>query len=331
MGRRFRFWHRTGVVAGSHFIARPLAFITGCLSLATLLAYGGRWSWACELLVNFRTHYAGFLGLALILAAATRHWRIAGIALVALALNLWPMLAVPATPAVQPQDARRLRVVAFNVLIRNDDMPRVARYLESLAPDVVILEELPRHNAEPLFALLAKSLPHQFHTTELSAGGLGILSRHPLLDSAIVSRDGVMLAARTDVDLGDHRLRLYGIHLHWPLVPASAAYRNAQLRALARELVECTGACMAAGDFNTTPWSNHFRDLLDASGFWDCSRGQGWVPTWPAQLPAPLRIRIDQCLVRGPVGIERVSVGGGEGSDHLATINDLRVGLAPRK
>src|ERR1041384_5154322 len=57
---------------GHQTIVKPLVFGTGVLSLATLLAYGGSWSWACELLVNFRTHYALLLGLVLVLALALR-------------------------------------------------------------------------------------------------------------------------------------------------------------------------------------------------------------------------------------------------------------------
>ena len=303
---------------------RILWFFTTGTGIATLLAYSGRWSWFCELFVNFRTHYAIALGLALVAAAGLRERRIAGIAALGLALNVWPMTPVYFAATPSAPDARAVRVIAFNVNIGNADMARVARYLQSQSPDVVIVEELPRENADQLFALLP-SLPHRFHAAGMSAGGLAILSRTRMGNTGIVRRDGLAIAAGADIDLGDRRLRVYGIHLYWPLVPASAMFRDAQLRSLARELRECAGACMAAGDFNTTPWSSHFRDLLTESGFRDCARGQGWVPTWPASLPAPLRIRIDQCLAGQGVGVLKVAVGGSEGSDHLATINDLSV------
>ena len=54
---------------------RGLFVLGACAS--TLLACGGRWLWPCELLVNFRTQYALALGLALVVAASTRHWRVA--------------------------------------------------------------------------------------------------------------------------------------------------------------------------------------------------------------------------------------------------------------
>lgn len=301
---------------------------TGVLSVATALSYAGRWSWFCELLVNFRTHFALAFTLAVLVAILLRRWLLALAALAGLVLNAWPLAGLSGTPAAASADGRAVRLVAFNVNVGNADMPRVARYLDSLAPDVVVLEELPAAHAQRLFELLP-ALPNHFFAPGLSAGGVAILSRWPLADPQVITRDGVQLAARADVDIGDRRLRLYGIHLFWPLVARSADYRNAQIEALGRELAECRGACVAAGDFNTTPWSSHFRDLVATPGIHDCSRGFGWLPTWPAALPAWLRIRIDHCLASASVAVTGARVGEAAGSDHLATINDLSVASTP--
>lgn len=109
------------------------------------------------------------------------------------------------------------------------------------------------------------------------------------------------------------------------MVPATARVRNAQLQALGRGLSECPHACVVVGDFNVTPWSSHFRDLL-TPGVHDCAAGRGLPGTWPSGLPAVLRIRIDQCLVAGAVSVADVRVGASLGSDHFATINDLLIG-----
>ena len=306
-------------------IARPLAFATGAPCLATLLAYGGRWSWACELLVNFRTHYALLLGLALVVAAALRHWRTAGIAAVGLAFNIWPMYgAVFGAGAPPVPNARAVRVVAFNVNISNGNLPGIAAYLESRQVDVAVLEELSPVNADRLAALLP-ALPHRYLAQNEDIWGVVILSRWPLIAPQPAMRDGVQFAARADVDLGDRKFRLYGAHFNWPVMPAPARVRNAQLRALGRELAECPHACVVVGDFNATPWSSHFRDLLNP-GVHDCAAGRGLQGTWSSRLPALLRIRIDQCLVAGAVSVADVRVGGSVGSDHLATINDLLIG-----
>ncbi len=263
------------------------------------------------------------------MALAMRRWRIAIGAVAALALNAWPlavMYQAPQAPGIP--DGRAVRVVAYNKYVGNSNFEAIARYLGSLKADLVVLEETPADHAHRLRELLPE-LPY-FHHEDTLGIGVAILSRWPLRDTQLVTKDGVALAARADVDLGDRTLRLYGIHLHWPLAPAAAQYRNAQLAALGPEFAQCSGACVAAGDFNITAWSSHYRDMIEASGFRDCAAGRGWLPTWRTGLPSFLRIRIDHCLAGGAVGVADVRVGESVGSDHFATINDLVVGkVAP--
>ena len=306
-------------------LPRVLTFATGMAGLATLLAYGGRWSWACDLLANFRTQLALLLTLALLAAITFRHWRIAGVAALGLALNLWPMYGVYFGAGAPPvANARAVRVIAFNVNIANQRLADIAAYLESQAVDIAVLEELSPANAERLAAQLP-ALPHRYLAESQGIWGVVILSRWPLREPQAAIRDGVQFASRVDVDLGDRMLRLYGAHLHWPLVPESAQIRNAQLQALARELAECPQACVIVGDFNITPWSSHFRDVLGSPGVHDCAAGRGWLPTWRTGLPSLLRIRIDHCLVAGAVSVAQVRVGESAGSDHFATLNDLLI------
>jgi len=310
-------------------IERPLAFVTGISTLVTLLAYGGRWFWFCELLVTFRTHCALVLGLILVLVLVARLWRIGAIALVALALNVWPMLGVWfAHERAIPASAVPLRLVEFNVLVRNTDLRGIASYLESIAPDVVVLEEVTASSGERLVSLLPR-FPHHYLAVDDGVRGILVLSRWPLLDPKTLPQGRGLYGVRADVDLGDRRLRLYGLHLNWPLTPDAAMGRNEQLPALARELAACRGACVAVGDFNTVPWSSHWRDLLKVSEFSDCAAGRGFLPTWHAGLPAPLRIRIDHCLVSSAVSVVDVRLGKAIGSDHLATINDLALPMGP--
>ncbi len=130
-------------------VARPLAFYTGVVCVATLLAFAGRWSWFCDLLVNFRTHYALLLSVAFAAAAVSRSWRVAGVAAVGLALNLWPMYDAFAGSRSSPvAGARSVRLVSFNVHVANGDMARVAAYLESLQADIVVFQEMTRTNAD---------------------------------------------------------------------------------------------------------------------------------------------------------------------------------------
>jgi endonuclease/exonuclease/phosphatase (EEP) superfamily protein YafD len=255
-----------------------------------------------------------------------RHWRIAGAAAIGLALNVWPMYG--AFSGLEPSataNARPVRVVAFNVNIANANLPGIAGYLEALAADVAVLEELSPASADQLAAMLHR-FPHQYLAVHEGVRGVVILSRWPLLAPQPATRDGVLFAARADVDLGDRKFRLYGVHLNWPVIPAAARGRNAQLQALGRELAECPHACVVVGDFNVTPWSSHFRNVLKNPGVRDCAAGRGLLNTWSSGLPAVLRIRIDHCIAAGAVGVAEVRVGESMGSDHFATVNDLLIG-----
>ena len=307
-------------------LVRPLIFGTGAVCLATLFAYGGRWSWACELLVNFRLHFAMLLIVALVMALAIRGWSIAAVAALGIALNVWPMygalFGAGAPPVANP---RAVRVVEFNVNIANANLPGIAAYLESLAPDVVVLAELSPRKADRLAALLPR-LPHRYFAAREGVWGVAIFSRWPLLAPQPAMRGESEIGARVDLDLGDREFRLYGAHLNWPVLPETETVRNQQLQALGRELAECPRACVAVGDFNVTPWSSHFRDVLKNPGVHDCAAGRGLHGTWSSDLPAVLRIRIDQCLVAGAVSIAATRVGESRGSDHFATINDLLIG-----
>ncbi|HTU67776.1 MAG TPA: endonuclease/exonuclease/phosphatase family protein [Steroidobacteraceae bacterium] len=312
--------------AARDVITRPLAFATGVASLATLIAYGGRWFWICELLVNFRTHYALFFVAALPVALVIGRWSIAAAAMIGLALNVWPMVGTYFGVGVPvPPNARAVRLAAFNINIGNENLPAIAAWLDATQADVAVLAEVSPPHAEKLAALVPRLSSHYFAEHD-GVWGVVILSRWPLRAPQPATNDGVTFAARVDVDLGDRIFRLYGAHLNWPVVPETEAVRNAQLAAMGRELSGCEHACVAVGDFNVTPWSSHFRDTRDSRGVHDCTAGRGFLATWSSDLPAPLRIRIDQCLVAGAVGVADVRVGDSVASDHFATINDLMIG-----
>lgn len=188
-----------------------------------------------------------------------------------------------------------------------------------------MLAELSRRKADRLSALLPR-LPHRYLAQHDGVWGVAIFSRWPLLAPQPAMQGESQIGARAEVNLSDRKFRLYGAHLNWPVIPETEDVRNHQLQALGRELAECPHACVAVGDFNVTPWSSHFRDVLERPGVHDCAAGRGLHGTWSSGLPAALRIRIDQCLVAGAVSVAGTRVGESVGSDHFATVNDLLIG-----
>jgi endonuclease/exonuclease/phosphatase (EEP) superfamily protein YafD len=99
--------------------------------------------------------------------------------------------------------------------------------------------------------------------------------------------------------------------------------RRRQFDRLAAAL-EPDRTAVVAGDFNTSPWSPDFRDLVAATGLRGAANGYGWNPTWPSWL-WPARIPIDHVLVKGAVAVHGFRRGRYIGSDHFPVVADLRL------
>ena len=312
--------------AGWRRVARAtLAATLAIAMLATVLGAGARWSWFCDLFTHFRPQLTLAFAFACAAGALLRARALTLVAAAGLAANALYMAPVvwPAEDAVMI-NSRPVRVVSFNVAFFNKDFAGLGPFLESLRADAVALQEVP---PEELPALLARmpSYPHHFLMANTGKYGVVLMSRWPLADSRSVDL-GIpgRPAAEVSVVFPDARLSVTAVHLMWPIGRDSSRQRDTQMAALAPVLAQCQGPCVAVGDFNVTRWSPHFQDLLRNSGMRDCASGLFVPQTWPS-WPLPLRIRIDQCLANSGVAVTRLAAGPTAGSDHLPTINDLRI------
>lgn len=308
-------------------------FTVVATTLATLAARGAGSSWLLELFSHFPAQYLVLQVLAAVacLALGRRNWAL--LALVAAVPNvhaLWPYLpglvAGADAPAGRGAGAPPVRLIAANLLYRQEDAGATRAYLDRRSPDLVVLSEFTPRWREKLREL-ERAYPHVVLRPRLNAWGLAIYSRYPL-------------RAIEDLDLGDTQssnlrvlvqspgglVEVYGIHLASPPRRGRAAQRNTQLRLLARRIAAADPALprIVAGDFNVTPWSPHFRDLLRDARLRDARVPFGLKATWPA-LPAPVGIPIDHCLVSGPLEVTRVATGDHTGSDHWPLECDFRL------
>jgi endonuclease/exonuclease/phosphatase (EEP) superfamily protein YafD len=215
--------------------------------------------------------------------------------------------------------------VTFNVWFRNQELLRVASFLERSGADTVILLELERTRALQLQALLPS---YRFAHIDTAAHGAVLFSRWPLIEPQFIalSAQGARVAS-AQLNWRGRIITVVGAHLHWPIGPRDAALRRAELRGLATVMRAQPGPVLLGGDFNVTPWSRYFARFVADSGLVDCARDQGWRPTWPAR-PVVLRIRIDHCFASADWRTEQVTVGPPLGSDHLPNVLDLRLEAA---
>jgi endonuclease/exonuclease/phosphatase (EEP) superfamily protein YafD len=301
--------------------------------VAMVLGEVGRIHWLFELCSHFLVQYLfGFTAAAAYFALRGR-WRWVVVAAVLATISAWrlaPYAPLEASAETTSTGTHRIRVMTINVHASSDRYDLVRAEIDRLNPDVIFLPENTDRWAAGLAPLRAR-YPYFVDGQSPSVFSLFLFSRLPLSEAAIIKlpEPGGFPALVVRVCLDETGkdaacLRLVGIHPPPPLAGRIAAERYAAFRALP-DLIGGKDAerTVLLGDFNCTPWSPLFRDLLAATGMRDGARGFDLSPTWASQW-LPFGLKIDNILIGKAIGVTNHFVGGDVGSDHFPVVADLQ-------
>ena len=283
--------------------------------------------WALDLLTHPRPHYVAGLIVVGVAAVAVRAWgagMLAGLLAVPhLLVMADPTLTAPAV-AEERTNGRPITIATINVQWGNQDPTAVLDLVARTQPDILILQEAIGQWSLHLPALRAL-YPHAAPQTWQDGARLIVLSQLPMLGTREEVngpyRDPTTMVS---LDTGTTPLTLIAAHTSPPIGAIRAASRNAQLWDLAQLASATRGPLIVAGDFNTTPWSPHYRATLGATDLVNVAGGLWWPSTWPDQL-GPFGIPIDHILVSESIVPVELNIVGGFGSDHRAVIATLRL------
>jgi endonuclease/exonuclease/phosphatase (EEP) superfamily protein YafD len=212
----------------------------------------------------------------------------------------------------------------LNVNTQLGDADQVRRAIRAANPDILVLEEINSRWVRDL-AWLGQSYPYRRIEPREDNFGIGLFSKRPFAESNVIyiGRSEVpSILATVRADQGN--LCVVATH---PLPPFGREYsrcRNEQLELLS-DHVRSPGPVLVLGDLNVTPWSYHFRRLLERTGLKDSSRGFGVQTTWPNFSPL-FRIPLDHCLHSPEISIVNRTVGEDVSSDHYPVIVDFVMG-----
>ena len=292
------------------------------LGLGTLLAFAARLWWVFDLSTHFRAHYS-LLALALaVLSALAGSVPAAVVSTVVGLLNL-PALAslvVSRSGTDKPKNGpaltgQMLKVTTLNLYRRNPSREKVIDFLRNRRADLLIVQE-----ADPQWHRRLRELgqfyPFSAPSHACLASSTLVFSRHPVVAAkhiAVAGNHGSLLVV--EISWAGHRLVVMPVHLESPMGAAQARSRNLQLAAIAKHVKPVAGPLVVAGDFNATPWSPYFAELLATAGLYGSAKGRRWIPTWPTFLPL-LAIPIDHVLTNRELAIVEMARGPNLGSDH---------------
>jgi endonuclease/exonuclease/phosphatase (EEP) superfamily protein YafD len=302
------------------------------LMLITAFTFAARLWWAFDLFSHFRLQYVvAALVLSLAAFAVRAHPMAAVLALVALVhgwaiKDLWWGGTANAALGGVP-----LRVVSANVLSQNRTPEKVFEFVRAADADLVVLVDARQKRWQPVLTALRALYPYDAPPGSRERPPVILFSRHPIVDHEVVRPPGGQrpyLVAEVAVD--GATLVVAGVHPSspWPSEPHDTRGRNRELDRIGEIARDTDRPVIVAGDFNTTPWSPYFQDLLASAGLRNAGMGHGYIGTWPAWF-WPALVPIDHVLLKGPLAATRVRRGPAVGSDHYPIIADLRVLFGP--
>jgi endonuclease/exonuclease/phosphatase (EEP) superfamily protein YafD len=306
------------------------------LALITVFTLAARLWWAFDLFSHFRLQYVVAALILSVAALAMRAYPSAAVLGVVALVHGWAIKDLWwGGTANAAQGGVPLRVVSANVLAPNPTPEKVLEFVRAADADLVVLVDARRDKWQPILSALRELYPYQ--SPKLHGGELPklprerppviLFSRHPILDEELVRPPGgrrpYLLA---EVAVGDQTVVVAGVHPSSPSPsePGDTRRRNRELDHIAEIAGEADRPVIVAGDFNTTPWSPYFQDLVAAAGLRNAALGQGYIGTWPTWF-WPALIPIDHVLLKGPLAATTVRRGPPIGSDHFPIIADLRL------
>lgn len=307
-----------------HPLLLSLARLALWPAVGAILGLAGAWHWLLDLSAHFRWQYGVALALGLFAAVLVRRRGLAWALALAAAANGWALLTAtgPTPDEAPPPTAHAIKLLVANIHHGLQDFGPLLALIEHESPDVIGLLEVSPDALEALAPLADRYAVRQTEARD-DPFGIGLWSRLP--DSTVTPVEMPPLGLPT-LCLewpGPRSGSLWLVHPFPPLGAQAAGWRDAQLAHIAGLLAGQPDALLA-GDLNTTPWSQAYRQLRTRAQMAD-SRAGGWPwPTWSAgPLPLLFAVPIDHVLHGGAWRATRHEVGPDIGSDHRPLLVEL--------
>lgn len=304
-------------VAGSSL---ALVCTLALIPLTLGLIFERRW-WAADVFGQIRLQNTVVLLVIGCAFAIGRNWKwtitaAAGVA-ISLLVSLPPILKK--APQAEEIEGRTLKILSQNLNFRNTEFDEAIGAIEAANADVVILFEVTLDWQQKLQRL--ESI-YDYHFVEAQSGqfGIAMFSREEFqIDPEPFSVADIQpIIARFRID--SQEITVIGAHAPPALGRQLFDMRKQFLALLAINVQFRDEPVIVAGDFNITPASGAYRDLLKETGL----RGAGnpFESTWKSRIPG-FGVRIDHALVSEHWRVVSSEAGPASGSDHKMLVTEL--------
>lgn len=314
---------------------RILATLLGLLALAVaLVAFAVRYlpiTGHPSLIVAAASPYLAVAApAAVLLLVLGRRWLLTVVALAVRVALLWVYVPRYLAPTGADVAAVDVRVLTTNLGMGQADPPSLVALARDTA-DIVAVQEMTQEAADGLSeAGMDAVLPHRVVLPAPLASGIGIWSRHPIVNSGRIDGYALpMLGTRIRIPGVVVDTTVLSIHLAAPW-PQPIETWLADIALMPDTLTEVgrdagAGAVIVAGDFNATADMAPFRRLL-ATGYGDAAAdaAAGLARTYPGRGSRPPLLGIDHVLTKNASAATARTVEV-PGADHRGLLTTVRV------
>lgn len=302
--------------------------------LAQIYSLLGRYWWGFELFTHYAVHifFAAILVFSTVTGLIFLEWK--KTARFQLLKNIPILLAMTAVIGVQSWNflpymfgngnstatGPTLKILSANFLVINSDFETIQKVIAEEKPDIVQIVEADYAWREQK-KIFEADYPYIAISEMPGAMGYVLASKFPA-EFYPFELAGYQ-SLETELTINGSPLRIFTVHTFPPSRADLAEIRNAQFEELAAQ-VEQNIPTIAIGDFNSSPWSPFFKDLLAETALRDAALGFGIVNTWHSRIPF-LKIPIDHALVSPEIEVLDFYKTQDIGSDHYPIVVTIRL------
>ena len=256
-----------------------------------------------------------------LIALTMRRWLLAvaaGVAALTAFVTASPWTQPPPSPSA---GAARFSLLLFNTYYRNTELADVAKRVEAIDADIVVLLEVTPQGREKLRPLDAR-YANRFECWQSPGCDILVLSRFAIKEPHIdfvgsIQRSPIAWFESSPTGCG---MNIFATHLTRPFPFAPITSQDREADDLAAALRGWPGPKLLVGDLNAPPWG-HVVKTVENQADLHVSLGPGG--TWYARLPPPMRAPIDHVMASPGFAFASRRVLALPGSDHAAVLTEV--------
>ncbi len=277
--------------------------------------------WGFELFTHYSLHFFWASTILGLLLMRRQMWKTLLLTTVIISIHLAQIMPYYQAPSTTAATGPTIKVFSSNFFVENTDFETIKKVVAEEKPDTVLILEAD-YAWRKEKAMFEADYPYITISEKNGPFGIVMASKYPVEYKFFTLAGYDALEAILNVN--GSPFRIIGVHSFPPSRSDLAAIRNQQFTELIAKINSEKMPTAVMGDFNSSPWSPSFINLLSQSGLKDAALGFGIINTWNANIPF-LKIPIDHVLSSPEIETLDFHRGADVSADHYPIVASLRL------